>query len=80
MMTNGFAIILGGIVSGKVVMYTPKTALPTGRPVWRRLIFAGYSMIMAFAFMAMFNINTFVSRQARNGSPLICKEKRVARR
>ncbi|MFO6426223.1 hypothetical protein ACLBOM_08825 [Escherichia coli] len=38
-------------MSGKVVECTPKTA-SNWQTVW--LIFAGYSVVLAFAFMAMF--------------------------
>ncbi|MBV8871140.1 MAG: nucleoside permease [Metakosakonia sp.] len=52
MMTNGFGCILGGMASGKVVeMYTVAGATDW-KTVW--LIFAGYSVVLAFAFMAMF--------------------------
>lgn len=77
MMTNGFGCILGGIVSGKVVEMYTQNGITDWQTVW--LIFAGYSVVLAFAFMAMFKYNTFVSRQAhrrlatnyakKNGSP-----------
>jgi NHS family nucleoside permease-like MFS transporter len=52
MMTNGFGCILGGMASGKVVeMYTVAGATDW-KTVW--LIFAGYSVVLDFAFMAMF--------------------------
>ncbi|QOV68104.1 nucleoside permease [Citrobacter sp. BDA59-3] len=52
MMTNGFGCILGGMASGKVVeMYTVAGATDW-KTVW--LIFAGYSVVLAFAFMALF--------------------------
>jgi NHS family nucleoside permease-like MFS transporter len=52
MMTNGFGCILGGMASGKVVeMYTVAGATDW-KTVW--LIFAGYSVVLLFAFMAMF--------------------------
>lgn len=52
MMTNGVGIILGGLLSGKVVeMYTTNgvTNWPT---VW--MIFAGYALIMAISFFFLF--------------------------
>ncbi|VYT68704.1 nucleoside permease [Metakosakonia massiliensis] len=52
MMTNGFGCILGGMVSGKVVeMYTVAGATDW-KTVW--LIFAGYSVVLGIAFMALF--------------------------
>ncbi|MGY6027912.1 nucleoside permease [Phytobacter sp. AG2a] len=52
MMTNGFGCILGGMASGKVVeMYTVAGATDW-KSVW--LIFAGYSVVLLFAFMALF--------------------------
>ena len=60
MMTNGFGCILGGIVSGKVVEMYTQNGITDWQTVW--LIFAGYSVVLAFAFMAMFKYNTFVSR------------------
>lgn len=52
MMTNGFGCILGGIVSGKVVEMYTQNGTTDWQTVW--LIFAGYSVVLAFAFMAMF--------------------------
>lgn len=52
MMTNGFGCILGGIVSGKVVEMYTQNGITDWQTVW--LIFAGYSVVLAFAFMAMF--------------------------
>ena len=52
MMTNGFGSILGGMASGKVVeMYTVAGATDW-KTVW--LIFAGYSVVLFFAFLALF--------------------------
>ncbi|WP_413492660.1 nucleoside permease [Morganella psychrotolerans] len=52
MMTNGFGCILGGIVSGKVVeMYTINN-ITDWHKVW--LIFAGYSLVLVFAFITLF--------------------------
>ena len=55
MMTNGFGCILGGIVSGKVVEMYTQNGITDWQTVW--LIFAGYSVVLAFAFMAMFKYN-----------------------
>ncbi|EAT6560457.1 nucleoside permease [Salmonella enterica] len=52
MMTNGFGCILGGIVSGKVVEYYTQNGITDWQTVW--LIFAGYSLVLAFAFVALF--------------------------
>jgi len=52
MMTNGFGCILGGIVSGKVVEHYTLNGITDWQTVW--LIFAGYSLVLAFAFVAMF--------------------------
>ncbi len=62
MMTNGFGCILGGIVSGKVVEMYTQNGITDWQTVW--LIFAGYSVVLAFAFMAMFKYKHVVSRQA----------------
>ena len=52
MMTNGFGSILGGMASGKVVeMYTVAGATDW-KTVW--LIFAGYSVVLFFAFLVLF--------------------------
>ncbi|MBL7634989.1 nucleoside permease [Atlantibacter hermannii] len=52
MMTNGFGCILGGIVSGKVVEQYTLNGITDWQTVW--LIFAGYSLVLAFAFMVLF--------------------------
>lgn len=52
MMTNGFGCILGGMVSGKVVEYFTVEGITDWQSVW--LIFAGYSLVLAFAFVALF--------------------------
>lgn len=52
MMTNGFGCILGGIVSGKVVEEFTTAGVTDWQSVW--LIFAGYSLVLAFAFVALF--------------------------
>ena len=52
MMTNGFGCILGGFVCGKVVEMYTQNGITDWQTVW--LIFAGYSVVLAFAFMAMF--------------------------
>ncbi|WP_313083090.1 nucleoside permease [Atlantibacter sp.] len=52
MMTNGFGCILGGVVSGKVVEYYTLNGITDWQTVW--LIFAGYSLVLAFAFVALF--------------------------
>ncbi len=52
MMTNGFGIILGGLVSGKIVdMYTTPTSRDWPQ-IW--LVFAGYALIMAILFFLLF--------------------------
>ncbi|MCW9410106.1 nucleoside permease [Klebsiella quasipneumoniae] len=52
MMTNGFGCILGGMVSGKVVEHFTVEGITNWQSVW--LIFAGYSLVLAFAFVALF--------------------------
>lgn len=52
MMTNGFGCIIGGIVSGKVVENFTIEGITDWQSVW--LIFAGYSLVLAFAFVALF--------------------------
>lgn len=52
MMTNGFGCILGGVVSGKVVEHYTLNGITDWQTVW--LIFAGYSLVLAFAFVALF--------------------------
>ena len=52
MMTNGFGCILGGMVSGKVVEHFTVEGITDWQSVW--LIFAGYSLVLAFAFVALF--------------------------
>ncbi|WP_313667890.1 nucleoside permease [Atlantibacter sp.] len=52
MMTNGFGCILGGIVSGKVVEQYTLNGITDWQTVW--LIFAGYSLVLAFAFVVLF--------------------------
>ena len=52
MMTNGFGCILGGVVSGKVVEMYTTNGITNWQPVW--LIFAGYSLVLFFAFIALF--------------------------
>ncbi len=52
MMTNGFGCILGGVVSGKVVEMYTTNGITDWQPVW--LIFAGYSLVLFFAFIALF--------------------------
>ncbi|HHY2866440.1 TPA: nucleoside permease [Enterobacter hormaechei subsp. xiangfangensis] len=52
MMTNGFGCILGGVVSGKVVEMYTTNSITNWQPVW--LIFAGYSLVLFFAFIALF--------------------------
>ncbi len=52
MMTNGFGCILGGMASGKVVEMYTVAGVTDWKTVW--LIFAGYSVVLLFAFMAMF--------------------------
>lgn len=52
MMTNGFGCILGGLVSGKVVEHYTLNGITDWQTVW--LIFAGYSLVLAFAFVALF--------------------------
>ncbi|WP_333602831.1 nucleoside permease [Atlantibacter hermannii] len=52
MMTNGFGCILGGIVSGKVVEHFTLNGNTDWQTVW--LIFAAYSLVLAFAFVVMF--------------------------
>jgi NHS family nucleoside permease-like MFS transporter len=52
MMTNGFGCIIGGIVSGKVVEQFTIEGITDWRSVW--LIFAAYSLVLAFAFIALF--------------------------
>ncbi len=42
----------GGIVSGKVVEYYTQNGITDWQTVW--LIFAGYSLVLAFAFVALF--------------------------
>ncbi len=51
-LSTGFGCILGGIVSGKVVEMYTQNGITDWQTVW--LIFAGYSVVLAFAFMAMF--------------------------
>ncbi len=45
-------LYLGGIVSGKVVEYYTQNGITDWQTVW--LIFAGYSLVLAFAFVALF--------------------------
>ena len=52
MMTNGFGCILGGVVSGKVVEMYTTNGITNWQPVW--LIFAGYSLVLFFAFIVLF--------------------------
>jgi NHS family nucleoside permease-like MFS transporter len=52
MMTNGFGCILGGVVSGKVVEMYTTNGITDWQPVW--LIFAAYSLVLFFAFIALF--------------------------
>ena len=52
MLTNGFGCILGGMVSGKVVEHFTVEGITDWQSVW--LIFAGYSLVLAFAFVALF--------------------------
>jgi NHS family nucleoside permease-like MFS transporter len=52
MMTNGFGCILGGVVSGKVVEMYTTNGITDWQPVW--LIFAAYSLVLFFAFLALF--------------------------
>ena len=52
MMTNGFGCILGGMVSGKVVEMYTTAGLTDWKTVW--LIFAGYSLVLAVAFVMLF--------------------------
>ncbi|MEX5409470.1 MFS transporter [Atlantibacter hermannii] len=52
MMTNGFGCILGGVVSGKVVEHYTLNGITDWQTVW--LIFAGYSLVLAFAFVVLF--------------------------
>ncbi|MGK9175032.1 nucleoside permease [Yokenella regensburgei] len=52
MMTNGFGCILGGMASGKVVEMYTVAGVTDWKTVW--LIFAAYSVVLAFAFMALF--------------------------
>jgi len=52
MMTNGFGCILGGVVSGKVVEMYTTNGITNWQPVW--LIFAAYSLVLFFAFIALF--------------------------
>ena len=62
MMTNGFGCILGGLVSGKVVEHYTLNGITDWQTVW--LIFAGYSLVLAFAFVALFKYNTYAFQQA----------------
>ena len=52
LMINGFGCILGGMVSGKVVEHFTVEGITDWQSVW--LIFAGYSLVLAFAFVALF--------------------------
>ncbi|OTW35363.1 MFS transporter, partial [Enterobacter kobei] len=52
MMTNGFGCILGGVVSGKVVEMYTTNGITNWQPVW--LLFAAYSLVLFFAFIALF--------------------------
>jgi NHS family nucleoside permease-like MFS transporter len=52
MMTNGFGCILGGMASGKVVEMYTVAGVTDWKTVW--LIFAGYSVVLFFAFLMMF--------------------------
>ena len=52
MMTNGFGCILGGIASGKVVEIYTINNVTDWHKVW--LIFAGYSLVLVFAFITLF--------------------------
>ena len=52
MMTNGFGCILGGMVSGKVVEMYTLDGITDWQSVW--LIFAGYSLVLAVAFVGLF--------------------------
>jgi NHS family nucleoside permease-like MFS transporter len=52
MMTNGFGCILGGMASGKVVEIYTTAGVTDWKTVW--LIFAGYSLVLAFAFVTLF--------------------------
>ncbi len=52
MMTNGFGCILGGMVSGKSRRTLYRRGITDWQSVW--LIFAGYSLVLAFAFVALF--------------------------
>ncbi len=79
MMTNGFGCILGGIVSGKVVEMYTQNGITDWQTVW--LIFAGYSVVLAFAFMAMFKYkHVRVPTRYRRLATNYAKKKRVARR
>ena len=52
MMTNGFGCILGGMASGKVVEMYTVNGITDWQSVW--LIFAGYSLVLAVAFVGLF--------------------------
>ena len=52
MMTNGFGCILGGVVICKVVEMYTTNGITNWQPVW--LIFAAYSLVLFFAFIALF--------------------------
>lgn len=60
MMANGFGCILGGFISGKVVDYLTTDGNPHWSTIW--LVFAGYSLVLAIAFMVLF-------KYKHNGAP-----------
>lgn len=60
MMANGFGCILGGFISGKVVDYLTTDGNPQWSTIW--LVFAGYSLVLALAFMVLF-------KYKHNGNP-----------
>ncbi|HDT2075113.1 nucleoside permease [Enterobacter cloacae] len=66
MMTNGFGCILGGVVSGKVVEMYTTNGITNWQPVW--LIFAAYSLVLFFAFIALFKYKHV--REAHGTQPI----------
>ncbi|VEA75118.1 nucleoside permease [Salmonella enterica subsp. arizonae] len=49
-----------------MVEYYTQNGITDWQTVW--LIFAGYSLVLAFAFVALFNINMFAFRRVLNPS------------
>jgi membrane protein implicated in regulation of membrane protease activity len=66
MMTNGFGCILGGMVSGKVVEHFTVEGITDWQTVW--LIFAGYSLVLAFALWRCLSTSTSAYQPGRRPS------------